>query len=52
MKFIEIIASVLSSVMYVHFASFRYDVDIMPGEEEHDAHILAPNNYATEEEIK
>ena len=52
MKLIEILASVISSIMYVHFAAFRYDVDIAPGEEDHAMHMLAPNLYATEEEIK
>ena len=50
-KFLEILVSVWSSIMYVGFAAYRYDVDIAPGEEDHSYHLLAPNNYLSSEEI-
>ena len=51
-KFIEIVAAVFSSVLYVHFAAFRYDVDYSLGEDIDHIKAHIPNHFESEENIR
>ena len=45
LKFLEIIVAVFSSVLYAHYAAYRYDVDYGPDEDIDDVIALMPNNF-------
>jgi hypothetical protein len=52
LKFLEIIAAVYSSVLYAHYAAYRYDVDYGPDEDIDDVTALMPNNFQDIETIR
>ena len=51
-KFIEIVAAVFSSVLYVHFAAFRYDVDYHWDEDIDHIISKTPNHFEDKESIR
>jgi hypothetical protein len=51
MRLLEIVASVVSSIMYVHFAAFRYDVDQSQRDNQKGLQELSQQNYANPEII-
>ena len=51
-KFVEIVAAVFSSILYVHFAAYRYDVDYHWDEDIDHIVSKIPNHFEDEEGIR
>ena len=51
-KFIEIVAAVFSSILYVHFAAYRYDVDYARDEDIDHIKSRITNHFEDEEGIR